>query len=52
MLQGEIRSEDGQFLGDGDGSDVLLPEGVELSIGSDFTHPYYWSGFTMIGSPW
>lgn len=19
---------------------------------SDFSHPYYWSGFTMIGSPW
>lgn len=31
---------------------IALPD--ELSVSSDriLSHPYYWSGFTLIGSPW
>lgn len=50
MLRAEVRvGGDRLHLSNGT---VTLPE--ELSGGSnrDFSHPYYWSGFTTIGSPW
>ncbi len=48
MIKGEVRLENGQLTGSGfRGS---LPS--ESSISTDLTHPYYWSAFTMIGSPW
>ncbi len=53
MIRGDIRIEDGKVLGL-----VSHPEGVPLppelaSQGNqNLSHPYFWAGFTMIGSPW
>ena len=49
MMRGEV-----QLVGE----DLVTPNGkfptAELSKfgDQDFVHPYYWSGFTMVGSPW
>ncbi|NJN91999.1 MAG: CHAT domain-containing protein, partial [Leptolyngbyaceae cyanobacterium RM2_2_4] len=50
MLRGEVRIVNGQ---------IQYPEGVlplppELAESNNvnLTHPYFWSGFTLIGSPW
>lgn len=32
--------------------DVDLPEESVFAEVQDFTHPYYWAGFTVIGNPW
>jgi CHAT domain-containing protein len=31
---------------------VSLPPDVDIQRQLDFSHPFYWSAFTMIGSPW
>lgn len=31
--------------------DVALPAAWNLET-ADFTHPFYWAGFTMVGNPW
>lgn len=50
LLRGETRFENGKLLFS-EGSFVLPPE--LLSQGDRlFNHPYYWSAFTTIGSPW
>jgi CHAT domain-containing protein len=46
LLRGEARIEDG-FLGD-----LTLPPELANQSNTDLTHPYYWSAFTLIGSPW
>lgn len=50
LLRGETRLENGHLLAFGE--DYPLPS--ELSHLGDraFTHPYFWSAFTLIGSPW
>ncbi|MBP0019602.1 MAG: CHAT domain-containing protein [Cyanobacteria bacterium SBLK] len=50
MLRGETYLKDGS-IAIADTSIPLTPELVELGDRS-FSHPYYWSGFTLIGSPW
>ncbi|MEM9946459.1 MAG: CHAT domain-containing protein [Cyanobacteria bacterium P01_D01_bin.36] len=53
MLQGEVRTtEDGELMRSASRSGVSLPSELSTLGASDFSHPYYWSGFTMIGSPW
>jgi CHAT domain-containing protein len=32
--------------------EISLPEGFNTTFNNDFSHPYYWSGFTMVGNPW
>ena len=34
------------------GLTVPLPEDLQGFDGFDFSHPYFWSGITMIGNPW
>jgi CHAT domain-containing protein len=51
MIRGEVRIEGGQLLGTGTRSGVTLPSGLQNQRLS-FAHPYFWSGFTLIGSPW
>jgi CHAT domain-containing protein len=29
-----------------------LPEGIILENPENFSHPFYWSAFTLVGSPW
>lgn len=51
LLRGEVRVEDGVLIG----SEVTIPLPPELSDRIDdkmLTHPYYWSAFTLVGSPW
>ena len=50
MLRGEVRIENGNLIGSR--SAVPLPNTVSPIVDTDFSHPYYWSGFTAIGSPW
>jgi CHAT domain-containing protein len=49
MLKGDIRLENGQLITSTTRSSSISSEN---EYNQDFTHPYYWSGFTMIGSPW
>ncbi len=50
MLQGQVYVKGGQLIA-GDKSVPLPPELARLGDGN-FQHPYYWSAFTMVGSPW
>ncbi|AFY82461.1 CHAT domain-containing protein [Oscillatoria acuminata] len=50
MIQGQVRVEDG-ILYTAD-QEIPLPEAIAHLSESDLTHPYYWSAFTLIGSPW
>ncbi|MBE9114540.1 CHAT domain-containing protein [Lusitaniella coriacea LEGE 07157] len=49
MIRGEVRFEEGQLITPG-GNFPLPPELQVRTL--DLSHPYYWSAFTMIGSPW
>jgi CHAT domain-containing protein len=50
MLSGETRWENGSLK--------VLDQQIPVSSGlaqlgeRDLSHPYYWSGFTLVGSPW
>ena len=50
MLRGEVRLENQQLVT----ADVSIPLPPELAGLEDqeLSHPYYWSAFTLIGSPW
>lgn len=47
MLKGRVEINSGQLVGIG--TQVALPPGAK---NQKFNHPYYWAGFTLIGSPW
>jgi CHAT domain-containing protein len=49
MLRGEVTVQDGQLVTTRGSIDV--PANLNLGT-SDFSSPYYWAAFTMIGSPW
>ncbi|MGF1523537.1 MAG: CHAT domain-containing protein [Leptolyngbyaceae cyanobacterium] len=50
MLRGEVTVQDGSLVWSG-GSQPL-PEGLDRTTLADTQHPYYWSGFTLVGNPW
>jgi CHAT domain-containing protein len=50
MLRGELRLEQRELRGPGLRGSIPLPPGLPQT--HDFSHPYYWAAFTMIGSPW
>ncbi|EDX72201.1 haemagglutination activity domain protein [Coleofasciculus chthonoplastes PCC 7420] len=50
MLRGELRLNNGTLRRSGETNPIPLP--AELSGNQDFSHPYYWAAFTIIGSPW
>jgi filamentous hemagglutinin family protein len=52
MIKGQVRLEGGQLQGIGQGSSIPLPPELAEVGDKEFSHPYYWSAFTMIGSPW
>ncbi|MEM1240945.1 MAG: CHAT domain-containing protein [Cyanobacteria bacterium P01_H01_bin.26] len=31
---------------------ITLPSEWDLPISAEFSHPFYWAGFTMVGNPW
>ena len=49
MISGKIRIENGQLVTTAGKS--TLPANLQLK-NKNFSHPYYWSSFTMIGNPW
>jgi filamentous hemagglutinin family protein len=52
MIKGQVRIEKGQLQGIRQGESIPLPPELAEIDNKDFSHPYYWSAFTMIGSPW
>lgn len=50
MLKGRVRLQGGQLRSPG-GNLPLPPELAELDS-KNFSHPYYWAAFTLVGSPW
>lgn len=51
MLKGEIKMQDGTLKLDNARS-IPLPEEFAHFRSETLSHPYYWSAFTLIGSPW
>ncbi|MEM1168514.1 MAG: CHAT domain-containing protein [Cyanobacteria bacterium P01_H01_bin.35] len=52
MLRGEVVIKNGKLMGLGSIREVTLPPELASIKDKKFSHPYYWAGFTMVGSPW
>ncbi len=54
MLRGNVSIEGGELRGSEQqrGGLVLSPEISEEEGDRNFSHPFYWSGFTLVGSSW
>ena len=52
MLQGEVVVTEGNLIISRGNGVVVLPQTLRNLGNQKFSHPYYWAGFTMIGSPW
>ncbi|MDX2239642.1 MAG: CHAT domain-containing protein, partial [Leptolyngbyaceae cyanobacterium bins.302] len=50
MIRGELFVKDNQIQGV-ESQGIPLPEDISIRD-EKLSHPYYWSSFTMIGSPW
>ena len=51
MIDNKIRIENSRLINP-DGESMDLPPALANSGTWDFTHPIYWSAFTLVGSPW
>lgn len=51
LINGELGIVDGEVFGPDGAAIATLPE-LAQSGQWDFSHPFYWSAFTMIGNPW
>ena len=52
MLRGQVHLENGQLQGLDQLGSIPMPPELAAQGNHDFSHPYYWASFTMIGSPW
>jgi len=58
MLRGHIRLEGGRLFYDSpaiagdDSQPIPLPHELAARDNVNLSHPFYWAGFTLIGSPW
>ncbi|WP_353932950.1 CHAT domain-containing protein [Okeanomitos corallinicola TIOX110] len=50
MLKGEVGLKSGKLQGSN--SSLQLPSELAELRDENFSHPYYWSAFTIIGNPW
>ena len=50
MQQGQVRRVGGKLVTTT--GTLALPPELANAVDTTFTHPYYWSGFTMVGNPW
>lgn len=50
MIQGEIYTNNGQLVSPA-GTETL-PSELNWNGQQDFSHPFFWSAFTLVGSPW
>jgi len=51
MIKGEVVVNNNELEGIGKAG-ISLPTELRQSGKVNFSHPYYWSGFTLIGNPW
>ncbi|MEO0946742.1 MAG: CHAT domain-containing protein [Cyanobacteria bacterium J06641_5] len=55
LLSGEVWTEQGILRGGTRETAVVLPEPVTGNVPEskqEFSHPYFWASFSLIGSPW
>jgi CHAT domain-containing protein len=52
MIHHQVWLEEGRVMGDGLPEGIVLPGDPSRRGRIDLSHPYYWSAFTTIGSPW
>ena len=52
MIRGEVSVEAGELRGSGLRGSIPLPPELAHLENTNLSHPYYWSAFTTIGSPW
>ncbi|MEG4600250.1 CHAT domain-containing protein, partial [Microcoleus sp. F6_B3] len=52
MLKGQVRIQNGRLILSSSNKELELPPELAKLTNENLSHPYYWSGFTMIGSPW
>lgn len=54
LLGGEVWTEGGVLRGGARESELELPEAIAHNAPSqgDFSHPYFWASFSLIGNPW
>ncbi|MBW4695573.1 MAG: CHAT domain-containing protein [Lyngbya sp. HA4199-MV5] len=50
MLRGDVYIKDGKLHWSG--GEKVLPPGLTGLENGNLSHPYYWSAFTLVGSPW
>ena len=50
LLQGKVFVEGNNIRGID--VDVSLPDMSTTAVPANFSHPFYWAGFTIIGNPW
>lgn len=51
MISGKGRPESGKLISDRGAVELPLDLAQRMAT-TDLSHPYYWAGFTMVGSPW
>jgi CHAT domain-containing protein len=52
MIKGQVRIENGRLILSNLNKELELPPELAKLGKKNLSHPYYWSAFTMIGSPW
>ncbi|MBD1803861.1 CHAT domain-containing protein [Microcoleus sp. FACHB-SPT15] len=52
MIRKQLHVERGQIKGLDKIGEIALPPNLTTQGNQNFSHPYYWASFTMIGSPW
>ncbi|WP_143437960.1 CHAT domain-containing protein, partial [Hydrocoleum sp. CS-953] len=52
MLRGKVVITKGELRGSGTRRAVVLPSVLANIQYDNLSHPYYWAGFTLVGSPW
>jgi CHAT domain-containing protein len=52
MIKGQVRVENGRLILSNLNKELELPPELANLGNENLSHPYYWSAFTMIGSPW
>ena len=52
MIKGQVRIENDRLILSNLNKELELPQELAKLGNENLSHPYYWSAFTMIGSPW
>ncbi|MGC1309913.1 MAG: CHAT domain-containing protein [Phormidesmis sp.] len=50
LIRGKTRIENNRLVTQR--RSVAIPDGLSEQDSIDFSHPFFWSGFTLIGNPW